>query len=179
MDAVITFCPAHVTLQRRDMVFIRLAPSSVPIPHACWKRQGRGAQIIALGVAYFVAVTALDVVTNVGAIDDLTSTARIVLVPPPARGCFLDSSGYPTLPTARSPSALPCSAREGPPARRCAACAPCRRRCRARLSAGEAALQSCPCRGARLQRQINACSWAGRERALRVRMRPLACPSHT
>lgn len=39
-------------------------------------------QIIALGVAYIVAVTALDVVTNVGAIDDLTSTARIVLVQP-------------------------------------------------------------------------------------------------
>ena len=39
-------------------------------------------QIIALGVAYIVAVTALDVVTNVGAIDDLTSTARIMLVQP-------------------------------------------------------------------------------------------------
>lgn len=37
-------------------------------------------QIIALGAAYIVAVTALDTVTNVGAIDDLTSTARIVLV---------------------------------------------------------------------------------------------------
>ena len=41
-------------------------------------------QIIALGGAYIVAVTALDTVTNVGAIDDLTSTARIVLVRAPA-----------------------------------------------------------------------------------------------
>ncbi|KAK9846593.1 hypothetical protein WJX81_007332 [Elliptochloris bilobata] len=41
-------------------------------------------KIIALGVTYIVAVTALDVVTNVGAIDDLTSTARIVLVLPVA-----------------------------------------------------------------------------------------------
>ena len=41
-------------------------------------------QIIALGAAYIVAVTALDTVTNVGAIDDLTSTARIVLVRAPA-----------------------------------------------------------------------------------------------
>ena len=48
-----------------------------------------GMQIIALGVAYIVAVTALDVVTNVGAIDDLTSTARIVLVQPlPAMQCL-------------------------------------------------------------------------------------------
>ncbi len=139
----------HGRRDHRDMALIRLAPASGPIPHAIWKRQGRGAQIIALGVAYFVAVTALDVVTNVGAIDDLTSTARIVLVPPPARGCFLDSSGYPTLPTARSPSASPCSARESPPARRCAACAPRRRRCPARLIAGGAALPSCPCRAAR------------------------------
>lgn len=41
-------------------------------------------QIIALGVTYFIAVTALDVATNVGTIDDLTSTARIVLVLPVA-----------------------------------------------------------------------------------------------
>lgn len=41
-------------------------------------------QIIALAASYFVAVTALDVVTNVGTIDDLTSTARIVLVLPVA-----------------------------------------------------------------------------------------------
>ena len=40
-------------------------------------------QIIALGAAYIVAVTALDTVTNVGAIDDLTSIARIVLVRAP------------------------------------------------------------------------------------------------
>lgn len=39
-------------------------------------------QIIALAASYFVAVTALDIVTNVGTIDDLTSTARIVLVLP-------------------------------------------------------------------------------------------------
>ncbi|KAK9909695.1 hypothetical protein WJX75_006282 [Coccomyxa subellipsoidea] len=41
-------------------------------------------KIIALAVSYFVAVTALDVVTNVGTIDDLTSTARIILVLPVA-----------------------------------------------------------------------------------------------
>jgi len=41
-------------------------------------------QIIALAASYFVAVTALDIVTNVGTIDDLTSTARIVLVLPVA-----------------------------------------------------------------------------------------------
>jgi len=41
-------------------------------------------QIIALGVSYFFAVTALDITTNVGTIDDLTSTARIVLVLPVA-----------------------------------------------------------------------------------------------
>lgn len=43
-----------------------------------------GVQIIALGVTYFVAVSAVDVTTNVGTIDDLTSTARIVLVLPVA-----------------------------------------------------------------------------------------------
>ena len=37
-------------------------------------------QIIALGACYFFAVTALDITTNVGTIDDLTSFARIVLV---------------------------------------------------------------------------------------------------
>jgi hypothetical protein len=42
------------------------------------------AQIIALGASYFFAVTALDITTNVGTIDDLTSTARIVLVLPVA-----------------------------------------------------------------------------------------------
>ena len=41
---------------------------------------GAHAQIIALGVSYFFAVTALDVTTNVGTIDDLTSLARIILV---------------------------------------------------------------------------------------------------
>lgn len=41
-------------------------------------------QIIALGASYFFAVTALDITTNVGTIDDLTSTARIVLVLPVA-----------------------------------------------------------------------------------------------
>jgi Lung seven transmembrane receptor len=43
---------------------------------------GLGAQIIALAVAYFAAVTAQDVVTNVGTIDDLLSTARILLTIP-------------------------------------------------------------------------------------------------
>ena len=47
------------------------------------------AQIIALGACYFFAVTALDVTTNVGTIDDLTSIARIILVraPSPAFSC--------------------------------------------------------------------------------------------
>jgi hypothetical protein len=35
-------------------------------------------------VSYFLAVTALDVTTNVGTIDDLTSLARIILVLPVA-----------------------------------------------------------------------------------------------
>ena len=39
---------------------------------------------MALGVTYFVAVSALDITTNVGTIDDLTSTARIALVLPVA-----------------------------------------------------------------------------------------------
>lgn len=50
--------------------------------HFC--RSYGATQIIALAASYFVAVTALDVVTNVGTIDDLTSTARIVLVLPVA-----------------------------------------------------------------------------------------------
>ena len=41
-------------------------------------------QIIALGVSYFVAVSALDVTSNVGTIDDLTSLARMLLVLPVA-----------------------------------------------------------------------------------------------
>jgi hypothetical protein len=45
-------------------------------------------QIIALGVAYFAAVSAYDVVTNVGTIDDLASTARILLTLP---GAALDA----------------------------------------------------------------------------------------
>ena len=44
----------------------------------------RAVQIIALGVSYFVAVSALDVITNVGTIDDLTSLARMLLVLPVA-----------------------------------------------------------------------------------------------
>ena len=39
-------------------------------------------QIVALSIAYFVSVCALDNVTNVGAIDDLTSTARLILLLP-------------------------------------------------------------------------------------------------
>jgi len=79
----------HGRRDHRDMALIRLAPASGPIPHAIWKRQGRGAQIIALGVAYFVAVTALDVVTNVGAIDDLTSTASCWCRPRPAAAFWI------------------------------------------------------------------------------------------
>lgn len=41
-------------------------------------------QIVALGVTYFIAVSALDVMSNVGTIDDLTSAARIILVLPVA-----------------------------------------------------------------------------------------------
>ncbi|KAK9818476.1 hypothetical protein WJX74_008461 [Apatococcus lobatus] len=41
-------------------------------------------KVMALGVTYFVAVSALDITTNVGTIDDLTSTARIALVLPVA-----------------------------------------------------------------------------------------------
>ncbi|KAK9820340.1 hypothetical protein WJX72_009196 [[Myrmecia] bisecta] len=41
-------------------------------------------KIIALGVVYFLAVCALDITSNVGTIDDLTSTARIMLVLPVA-----------------------------------------------------------------------------------------------
>ena len=40
----------------------------------------RRRQIIALGACYFFSVTALDITTNVGTIDDLTSLARILLV---------------------------------------------------------------------------------------------------
>lgn len=39
---------------------------------------------MALGITYFVAVSALDITTNVGTIDDLTSSARIALVLPVA-----------------------------------------------------------------------------------------------
>lgn len=41
-------------------------------------------KIIALSASYFVAVSALDITTNVGTIDDLRSTARILLVLPVA-----------------------------------------------------------------------------------------------
>lgn len=46
------------------------------LPHA--------SQIIALGASYFVSVCSLDITTNVGTIDDLRSTARILLVIPVA-----------------------------------------------------------------------------------------------
>ena len=45
-------------------------------------------QILAFSSVYFISVTALDVITNVGAIDDLTSTARLVMLLPVA---FLDA----------------------------------------------------------------------------------------
>lgn len=41
-------------------------------------------QIIALGVTYFIAVVSLDMISNVGTIDDLTSEARIILTLPVA-----------------------------------------------------------------------------------------------
>ena len=41
-------------------------------------------QIIALGVSYFLAVVALDMISNVGTIDDLTSEAKIILTLPVA-----------------------------------------------------------------------------------------------
>ena len=40
--------------------------------------------MLALGGAYFIAACTLDVMTNVGTIDDLTSSARIFLVLPVA-----------------------------------------------------------------------------------------------
>ena len=43
-----------------------------------------GVQIIALGATYFIAVSALDMISNVGTIDDLTSAARIILLLPVA-----------------------------------------------------------------------------------------------
>ena len=52
--------------------------------HARKEQRLSAVQIIALGASYFFAVTALDTTTNVGTIDDLTSTARIVLVLPVA-----------------------------------------------------------------------------------------------
>ncbi len=36
-------------------------------------------QILALSIVYFMSVCALDVISNVGAIDDLTSTARLIM----------------------------------------------------------------------------------------------------
>jgi len=36
-------------------------------------------QILALSIVYFMSVSALDIVSNVGAIDDLTSTARLIM----------------------------------------------------------------------------------------------------
>lgn len=41
-------------------------------------------QIIALGTTYFIAVVSLDMISNVGTIDDLTSEARIILTLPVA-----------------------------------------------------------------------------------------------
>jgi len=45
---------------------------------------GLSRRVLALGAAYFTAASALDVMTNVGTIDDLTSSARIILVLPVA-----------------------------------------------------------------------------------------------
>ncbi|KAL3156990.1 hypothetical protein ABBQ38_001244 [Trebouxia sp. C0009 RCD-2024] len=45
-------------------------------------------QVLAFSSVYFISVTALDIITNVGAIDDLTSTARLVMLLPVA---FLDA----------------------------------------------------------------------------------------
>jgi hypothetical protein len=41
-------------------------------------------KVVSLSAAYFIATATLDVMTNVGAIDDLTSSARIFLVLPVA-----------------------------------------------------------------------------------------------
>lgn len=41
-------------------------------------------QILALSIVYFMSVCALDVISNVGAIDDLTSTARLIMILPVA-----------------------------------------------------------------------------------------------
>ena len=45
---------------------------------------GLSRRVVALGAAYFTAGSALDIMTNVGTIDDLTSSARVVLVLPVA-----------------------------------------------------------------------------------------------
>ena len=52
---------------------------------------GFGAKVVALSMAYFVGSATLDVVANVGAIDDLTSGARVFLVLPVAAldGAFI------------------------------------------------------------------------------------------
>ena len=59
-------------------------PRSSHPTHTQTCEPARPAQIIALGVSYFVAVSALDVTSNVGTIDDLTSLARMLLVLPVA-----------------------------------------------------------------------------------------------
>lgn len=62
-----------------------LSASWASAPHpGCVLRPQLRVQILALGCTYFVAVSALDVITNVGTIDDLTSLARMLLVLPVA-----------------------------------------------------------------------------------------------
>ena len=56
----------------------------IPLPTVISRPVECMAQIIALGAVYFVAVSSLDIISNVGTIDDLTSTARIVLILPVA-----------------------------------------------------------------------------------------------
>ena len=58
----------------------QLTMSDLTLLTCCWHMQ----QILALSIVYFVSVCALDVITNVGAIDDLTSTARLIMILPVA-----------------------------------------------------------------------------------------------
>lgn len=73
--------------QQRSSALIWLAsPSTAPVYSLPFRLTCISAcvQIIALSASYFVAVSALDITTNVGTIDDLRSTARILLVLPVA-----------------------------------------------------------------------------------------------
>ena len=62
-------CPAHAWLSSVEQD-----------PHVCTSRPAL--QILALACLYLLSLTALTVITNVGTVDDVTSTARIFLTMP-------------------------------------------------------------------------------------------------